>query len=156
MLNYQPGFRPPAPSPAQGQSPFLGQVPLASASRILSLLATPAPPHYDLGGRHPHVGQTFDEIAGIPKWSGDVLRVIFHGGTTWLGIRVGLREKNKWVSGIAWVLAVGNGLAGIADLISLIKRATGTHPVDQTCPKAPVTTSEPVPVVSAVPGTRSF
>jgi hypothetical protein len=109
-----------------------------------------------LGKRHYHLNQTFDEIAGLPKWSGDVLRLIFHGGTTWLGITVGLKDKNPWVSGIAWVLAVGNGLAGVADLISLAKRVAGIHP-PEGCPKVPVTSPEPVPVTTVVmPGTRSF
>lgn len=77
---------------------------------------------------HKHLSQTFDEIMGWPPATGDLLRLAFHGGTTWMGIRVGTTDKNKWVQGIAWVLAVGNGLAAIADIISLIKRATGTHP----------------------------
>jgi hypothetical protein len=159
VLNYQPGFRPPAPSPAFGQKPFLGQVPLASAVRTISLLANPPTPfHYDLGGRRPSLNQTFDQLVGWPAFMGDILRVIFHGGTTWLGITVGLKEKNQWVSGIAWVLAVGNGLAGVADLISLVKRAAGVHPVEG-CEKAPVMTSEPVPATpqaAVMPGTRSF
>lgn len=84
------------------------------------------PPTPALG--HKHLSQTFDEIMGWPPAAGDVLRLMFHGGTTWMGIRVGITDKNKWVSSIAWVLAVGNGLAAIADIISLVKRATGTHP----------------------------
>lgn len=89
---------------------------------------------------------------------GDVLRLAFHGGTTWLGIKIGLRDKNPWVSGIAWVLGVGNGLAAIADVVSLIKRATGTHPIEKG-PEVPVTTPEPIPTIPVpvvVPAMRSF
>lgn len=154
MLNYQPGFSPSAPPPAR-QKPFLGQVPLVSAVRSLTLLPKTS---VALGARHASIGQTFDQIMGWHPAAGDVLRLLFHGGTTWLGIRIGSSEKNKWVSGIAWVLAVGNGLAGIADLISLTKRATGTHPPDPCAPKAPVSTPEPAPVLPAAgtPGARSF
>jgi hypothetical protein len=88
----------------------------------------PPVPSPTLGLKPRQLSQTFDEIMGWHPAAGDVLRLAFHGGTTWLGVRVGLTDKNKWVSGIAWVLAVGNGLAAIADVISLIKRATGTHP----------------------------
>lgn len=144
MLNFQPAFSPSVPPPAQGpKSPFLGQVPLASAVGNLSLL--PHRPHYDLGVRHPKLSQTFDQIMGWPPAAGDILRLLFHGGTTWLGITVGSRDRNKWVSGIAWVLAVGNGLAAIADVVSLMKRATGTHPPEPSAP-AP----------SPVPATRSY
>lgn len=159
MLNYQPAFRPSVPPPARQKSPFLGQVPLVSAVRTVSSLLHPSTPsHYDLGGGHPKIGQTFDQIMGWPTYMGDILRLVFHGGTTWLGITVGLKDKNPWVSGIAWVLAVGNGLAGMADLISLTKRVAGIHP-PEGCPKVPVTTAEPVPAPVAapvMPGTRSF
>jgi len=131
-------------------------VPLVSAVRSISLLTDIS--HPDLSGGHPRIGQTFDQIMGWPSYMGDVLRLLFHGGTTWLGISVGLKEKNRWVSGIAWILAVGNGLAGIADLISVGKRIAGVHP-PEGCPKAPVTVPEPVPAapgVTAVPGARSF
>ena len=134
MLNYQPGFGPSAPPPAR-LKPFLGQVPLAPVFSVI-----PFQKSADLG-RSPKMAQTFDEIAGLPRWSGDVLRVIFHGGTTWLGIRVGLQSRDKWVAGIAWVLGIGNGLAGIADLISLVKRATGTHPPEPGKETPPVATA---------------
>jgi len=154
VLNYQPGFSPSAPPPAR-QKPFLGQVPLVSA--VQPLVFSPQSARA-LGARHRSIGQTFDQIMGWHPAAGDILRLLFHGGTTWLGIRVGSSEKNKWVSGIAWVLAVGNGLAGIADLISLAKRVTGTHPPDPCAPKAPVTSPEPAPALpsAGLPGSRSF
>lgn len=130
MLSYQPvAFSPRVPPPTPGlQGGFLGQVAmrhpggLMAASGMLS-----RNPLTNVLGRS-QIGQTFDELFSWPPAVGDLLRVAFHGGTTWLGIRVGLTEKNKWVSSLAWVLAVGNGIAGLADVISLIKRATGTHP----------------------------
>ena len=157
MLSYQPAFRPSVPPPARQKSPSLGQVPLMSAVRTLSLLTNPSVQSPALGGRHPSIGQTFDQIMGWPPAAGDILRLLFHGGTTWLGITVGLKEKNQWISGIAWVLAAGNGLAGIADLISLTKRALGVHPVEPS-EKVPVSAPEPAPVLPgpATPGSRSF
>lgn len=148
MLNYQP--------PAQGL--FLGQVPLRSAARMVSRLTEPSSMAFDLGGRHPKLAQTFDQIMGWPPAAGDILRLLFHGGTTWLGITIGSSAKDPWVSGIAWILGVGNGLAALADVASLVKRATGTHPPEGV-EKAPVTTPEPVPALpggQVIPGTRSL
>lgn len=88
----------------------------------------PSVPSPTLGQKTRQLSQTFDEIMNWHPASGDILRLAFHGGTTWMGIRVGLKEKNPWIAGVAWVLAVGNGLAAVADVISLLKRATGTHP----------------------------
>lgn len=117
MLKFRPAASfPTVPPPAFGQeSRFLGRIPYPA-------------PHHDLGRPNPHLSQTFDELLGWPPFMGDVLRLTFHGGTTYLGVRVGLQEKNKVISAIAWVLGVGNGLAALADIVSLIKRAAGTHP----------------------------
>jgi hypothetical protein len=126
VLPYaQAAFRPPAPSPAFGsESRFLGQVPL-----VLPQYKPPpffAPLESRALGK-PGLGQTFDEILNWSPVCGDLLRLTFHGGTAWLGTYVGLKETGavKW---IAWILGFGNGLAAIADVISLIKRASGTHP----------------------------
>lgn len=125
MLEYKPAFSLSVPPPTSGlQGRFLGRVPIRTESHPLDL--SPNPLIRTLG--RSQIGQTFDELFHWDPVVGDILRTAFHGGTTWLGIRIGLTEKNKWVSSFAWVLAVGNGIAGIADVISLIKRAAGTHP----------------------------
>lgn len=106
------------------------------------------------------MGQTFEQIVGWPGWAGDLLRLTFHSGTTFLGLHVGLESKEGFIKYLAWVLAVGNGLAAIADVISLMKRAFGTHPPESESEseKSPVNVPEPAPLLPGpiVPGTRSF
>lgn len=75
----------------------------------------------------PILGQTFDELIGLPGSCGDILRLVYHAGGTWLGIRTGLKEKGV-TSTIGWILGVGMGVAGILDVVSLGKRIAGTHP----------------------------
>lgn len=89
--------------------------------------AAPPPALGRYNVRSPVLAQTFDELLGWPAWTGDVLRLTFHGATTWLGAKVALENKG-WMRTIGWILAVGNGIAGVCDAISLVKRATGTHP----------------------------
>jgi len=64
----------------------------------------------------------------MPGWCGDVLRLTFHGGTTYVSLYVGTKEKAGFLKYFAWVMGVGNGLAAIADIISVAKRIMGTHP----------------------------
>lgn len=146
MLSYQPAFSPRVPPPTPGlQGRFLGQVPINS--RSLSQW-NPGPflnPRAGLEiGRAP-LAQTFEEVAGWPGWCGDVLRLTFHSGTTYLGIAVGLSQKSGFLKYFAWVLGVGNGLAAIADAISIGKRIAGTHPVTTCPPCVPGTVPQPLP-----------
>ncbi len=139
MRLFEPAaFRPYAPSPSLG------------ADRNLLSRTMPRP---SLGAERA-LGQTFDEIMGWGPATGDVIRLTFHGIATYLGIWVGLNGhkvpmKNKTLRvvtiGAAWALAGGQGLGAIADIISLIKRATGTHPIDQPSPK--VSDISPIPPV---------
>lgn len=77
--------------------------------------------------QHKVLGQTFDQILGWPACTGDLCRLTFHAGATALGFHVGLTGKGFW-SALGWVVGVGQGIAGLLDLVSLYKRATGTHP----------------------------
>ena len=135
MIGYQPAaFRPIVSSPALGpESRFLGQVPLILGYRHTPPALQPAPAP-TLG--RAELGQTFDQLMGWPAFMGDVLRLVFHGGTAYLGTHVGLKEKGA-VRWIAWILGVGNGLAAVADVISLIQRAFGTHPPEWVPPPPP-------------------
>lgn len=154
MLNYQPAFSSRVPSPTHGlQAGFLGQVPFRDQS---ASLITPHPIRKELG-RAP-MGQTFEQIMGWPGWTGDLLRLTFHSGTAFLGVHVGLRSKEGFIKYLSWVLGIGNGLAAVADVISLAKRAFGTHPPEPASDKSPVNIPEPVPILpsAVVPGTRSF
>lgn len=147
MLNYQPAFSPRVPPPTSGlQGSFLGRVPLQGDRRLSFSPMTPV-----LG--RPSLNQTFEEVVGWPGWVGDALRLTFHGGTTYLGIKVGLSEGNGFLKYFSWVLGVGNGLAAIADLISIGKRLAGTHPVTPKCIPG---TTEPVTTLPSSPASRSF
>lgn len=73
------------------------------------------------------LGQTFDEILGMPASCGDILRLAYHAGGTWLGIRTGMKERGV-TSTVGWILGVGMGIAAVLDIVSLGKRVAGTHP----------------------------
>lgn len=136
MLEYQPAaFRPTVPSPALGsEGRFLGPVPLISHfRRVPAAPAHPSVPRPSLGRAHPELSQTFDQLMGWPAFMGDLLRLTFHGGTAYLGAYVGLKEKGA-LMWIAWILGVGNGLAAVADVISLTQRVLGTHPPEWVPP----------------------
>lgn len=105
-------------------------------------------------GQRKAMAQTFDEIVGWSPAVGDVLRLTFHSIATYLGIWVGLnghkvKTGSKTVRivtvGLGWALAGAQGLGAIADIISLGKRITGTHPPEQISP--PVSAISPIPPV---------
>lgn len=73
------------------------------------------------------MGQTFDQMLGLPACTGDLCRLAFHTGATILGVHVGLKGQGA-MAVLGWVVAVGQGFAGILDIVSLYKRAAGTHP----------------------------
>jgi hypothetical protein len=79
------------------------------------------------GSSKKKLGQTFDQMLGMPVCTGDICRLVFHAGATVLGFHVGMKEKGL-ISVIGWIVGVGQGFAGLLDVVSLIKRATGTHP----------------------------
>ncbi len=100
------------------------------------------------------LGQTFDEIMGWSPLVGDVIRLTFHSIAAYIGIWAGLnankmRGSTKIVkqvtAGLGFALAGGQGLGAIADIVSLIKRAAGTHPPEK--PSPPVSDVAPIPPV---------
>lgn len=78
--------------------------------------------------KSPELSQTFDQLLGWPPFMGDVIRLVFHGGTAYLGIAVGLKEGKSLLGILGWFLGVGNGIGAACDAVSLLKRAAGTHP----------------------------
>lgn len=117
-------------------------------------VANLAPYSPALGAGERKIGQTFDEIVGWSPAMGDVLRLTFHGIATYLGVWVGLninkvKTGNKTTktvtAALGWALAAGQGLGAIADVVSLFKRATGTHPPEK--PSAPVSDVSPIPPI---------
>lgn len=73
------------------------------------------------------LGQTFDSLFGWGSAAGDAIRLTFHGATAVLGYHVWLRDKG-FFKYFGLLLAFGQTVGGICDAISLIQRATGTHP----------------------------
>jgi hypothetical protein len=78
-------------------------------------------------GHSKTLGQTFDQLLGLPVCTGDLCRLLFHTGATVLGVHVGMKGKGA-MAVLGWIVAVGQGFAGLLDVVSLVKRATGTHP----------------------------
>ena len=75
------------------------------------------------------LGQTFDEMLGFHPALGDVIRLVYHSGGTWLGFHVALANgKRPWLSAIGWFIGAGMGLAAILDMVSLAQRICGTQP----------------------------
>lgn len=73
------------------------------------------------------LGQTFDQMMGWHPATGDLIRLAFHGSSAYLGLYVAVHAKG-FVSYLGWILGVGQGLGAVLDIVSLMKRALGTHP----------------------------
>lgn len=73
------------------------------------------------------LSQTFDGYFGWSPAAGDTVRLVFHTATAALGFHVWVKDKGffKWF-GLA--LAFGQTVGAICDAVSLIQRASGTHP----------------------------
>lgn len=103
MLAYKPAaFRPSAPSPALGVAVK--------------------------NGRHFVLGQTFDQMLSFTPTMGDIIRLVFHTSSAYLGIWVGVKEPSGFIKYLGWTLGVGQAVGAVCDAISLVKRAAGTHP----------------------------
>jgi hypothetical protein len=87
-------------------------------------------------GRSFILGQTFDEMLGFSPLLGDFLRLGGHGLGSFVGIWVGVKEKG-FVSALGWIIGLGQGVAGVCDLVSIIMRAADVHPPEKTDVQAP-------------------
>jgi len=76
------------------------------------------------------MGQTFNEMLGMPQFCGDIIRLLVHGVSGYLGIYVGQKERGL-LSVVGWTFGSLNAFGALVDGISLIKRAVGTHPPEQ-------------------------
>jgi hypothetical protein len=77
-----------------------------------------------IGTRRPALGQTFDQMLGLPPWTGDVLRLAVHGSTGALGIYIGTLGRGFW-STLGWVVGIVSGFAAVLDIASLVGRLCG-------------------------------
>jgi hypothetical protein len=73
------------------------------------------------------LGLTFDAMFGWSPTVGDMLRLGFHGASAYVGFYLWTTDRGfiKW---FGLVFAVGQSVGAICDVVSLVQRATGTHP----------------------------
>lgn len=76
---------------------------------------------------HPELSQTFNEMLGMPQFCGDVIRLMVHGVSAYLGMYVGDKERGV-LSAVGWTFGTLNAFGALIDGVSLVKRAAGTHP----------------------------
>lgn len=78
--------------------------------------------------RAPYVlGQTFDSLFEWGPVAGDTIRLLFHGATAALGYHVWLKDRG-FFKYFGLVLALGQTVGALCDVISLGQRYFGTHP----------------------------
>jgi hypothetical protein len=81
------------------------------------------------------LGQKFDELFDWGPVAGDILRLVAHGMAGYLGYYVWITGPKKSVPRyLGLVLGVVQTVGALTDVISLFKRATGTHPPETKCP----------------------
>lgn len=68
--------------------------------------------------RGPYLGQTFDGTLGVPNLVGDVLRLVAHGLTAYLGLHVGTTERG-WLSIAGWAVGLLQGMGAFVDLLTI-------------------------------------
>lgn len=92
-------------------------------------------------GRY-RLSQTFDTMFGWTPAVGDAVRLGFHGLSAFLAFHVALREKGG-LSALGWIMGFGQAIGAVCDAVSLLKRATGTHPIEEPFPPALPSTMPP-------------
>lgn len=109
MLTFNPGaFR-----PAAGSSP---------------LARRQVPRYYTLS-------QRFDQLFQWGPLAGDTLRLVAHGMAGYLGYYVWLTApKKSFPKYFGLALGLVQTVGVLCDVISLVQRATGTHPPETECP----------------------
>lgn len=70
------------------------------------------------------LGQTWDQMMGLPGWCGDCVRFLVHGSTGVLGIYVGTLDRG-FMSVLGWIVGLMSGFAAVLDLASIIARIFG-------------------------------
>jgi len=68
------------------------------------------------------LGETFDQMLGFSPMLGDLLRLGGHGLATWVGLYAAFYAQSKWVKAAGWIIGIGQGLAGVCDVISVGQR----------------------------------
>lgn len=76
-----------------------------------------------------HLGQRFEQVLGWGNYTGDILRLLFHGASATLSYHVWITGKGSWRY-FGLFLGIGQTVGAICDAISVGKRIAGTHPPD--------------------------
>lgn len=71
------------------------------------------------------LGQTWDQMMGLPGWVGDSVRLMVHGSTGAIGIYLGTSSDSRFWSALGWVVGVMSGFAALLDICSIIGRIFG-------------------------------
>lgn len=84
---------------------------------------------------HPKtLGETFDQMLGFSPMLGDLLRLGGHSLGSWVGVFAGLYAQSKWMRAVGWIIGIGQGLAGVCDVVSIGQRLF--RPAQQTTVEA--------------------
>lgn len=66
----------------------------------------------------PLLGQTFDQILGVPPYAGDLMRLAAHGITSYLGFHIAVGESG-FLSAIGWIVGILQGMGALIDVLAL-------------------------------------
>jgi hypothetical protein len=66
----------------------------------------------------PLLGQSFDELLGVPPYVGNLMRMAAHGATSYLGLYIGIHEDG-FLSAIGWIVGVLQGMGFLVDVLAL-------------------------------------
>lgn len=65
------------------------------------------------------LGQTFDQLLGVPPYVGNLMRLAVHGAMSYLGLYIGIHEKG-FFSAVGWSVGVLQGMGALVDVLALI------------------------------------
>ena len=68
--------------------------------------------------RGPLLGQTFDQVLGVPPYVGNLMRLGAHGVTAYLGFHIAVHESG-FLSTVGWIVGILQGMGALVDVLSL-------------------------------------
>ena len=90
------------------------------------------------------LGETFDQMLGFNPLLGDLIRLGGHSLATWVGLYAAFYAESRWVKAAGWIIGIGQGLAGICDVISVGQRLVRGSEVQTTTETAVQGRSRPI------------
>ena len=67
----------------------------------------------------PLLGQTFDQLLGVPPWAGNLMRLGAHGITSYLGFHIGVHDTG-FLSAVGWIVGIVQGMGALVDVLALV------------------------------------